>query len=218
MSKFNHYAKDLNTKANEYFKAIFAAEAELEAAEAAVKLYPKKAVLTQYDTEYEAKRLAAEARLAKAKDTKIKVNAEAARELELFYRSERTKLRNDLDNYFALNPEYLHPETMEILNSGAANANDYKRIFELAEANGNITMLRMIGSKAEEKARDESLKTEDRRIYQAITSRANQYTTDVKLSEYDSLNEVITRCVNHPSKPLIDYYNSQVVPINVEGF
>lgn len=108
MSKFNHYAKDLNNKANEYFKAIFAAEAELEAAEAAVKLYPKKAVLTQYDTEYEAKRLAAEARLAKAKDTKFKVNAEAARELELFYRTERTKLRNDLDNYFALNPEYLH--------------------------------------------------------------------------------------------------------------
>lgn len=223
MTKFNRYAVELDARAKQHISKIEAAEKELAEAELKVKMYPKKAVITAYDTEYEVERLAADARLAKAKDSKQKAYAEAAEDMKAFYETERTKLKQELDNYYALDPAALSPETMEILNSPAANENDYKRLFEIAQANRNITMIRMIGAKAEEKAADYSEFTdrEHREKYalcKNIADLSKGYTSDVRLADYDSQYSILSRCIETNSKQLLNYYDSEILPNVKEAF
>jgi len=227
MSKFNHYSMELDTKARELLETIKKANKEIEYAESKVQEYPKKAVLDmQYDTEYEANRLKYEAMLARAKADKQKAYTEGLQALKAFYQSEREKLKTELDNFYALDPQTLSPETLEILNSKAATANDYKRLFEIAQANGNITMIRLIGAKADEKSNDykDSPKTEgieNYKICRTLAEIAKGYTGEVKLGDYDSQYEILTKCIdiNRPSSiKLFDYYNSEIYPSLQEGF
>jgi len=205
MSKFNHYAKDLDSKAKEHFSIILAADRELKEAEAERGLYPS--VVPQFETlEQNQKRLAAELRLSKAKDNKAKANENARKDLDSFYKAERVKLSKELDDYYALNPSDLQPEIMEMLKSGAANSKDFKRLFELAEADNNITMIRMIGAAAEEKGKDETNR-EYQVIYNSIAHKAKEYTGAVQLANYEAHKDVIDRCINNHG--LIDFYNNQ---------
>lgn len=218
MSKFNHYALELDNRAKEHLKRIDAAEAELSAAAEDVKRYPKKAVINmQYDADYELSRVKAESRFMAAKIEKQKAYKEAAEDMKDFYETERAKLKQELDIYYALDPGSLSPETMEILNSSAATEADYKRLFEIAQANRNITMIRLIAAKANEKAADyaeytDRVHREKYAICKNLAEAANSYTSDVKIADYDSQYSILSRCIDTNSKQLISYYDAEILP------
>lgn len=187
MSRFNSYARDLDKKARELFNQVVNAKIKLEEAKDKMSQYSAN---LPYDYEYNINKQKAKLELEEAKQG-AEVANNALSEFERYYKGERIKLLHSLNEYFALDPELLHPETMEILNSGIATANDYKRLYELAESNNNITMLRMIGARADEFSKTEGLKTEDRALLKFLSSKANAYSSDVKIADYDSQYEIL---------------------------
>ena len=158
MSKYHHYARDLNdafiearTAYKEAFDKFRKAETELRDCESACKGY----MAVPYDKE--------NARLK----AKLKYNDEKQAMMECDawdkFNAHREELKAALDKELQadslVNPDKLDHNAVYLLDSGAMNAEDYLSFAE--KYKGNNTMLRLIGT-AVEKALSGDVKIEER--------------------------------------------------------
>lgn len=205
MSKFNSYAKRLNTAAKEAFEKYKKAEKIYQAAENAKRNAP-------WDTTQE-RRTLLEARLIETRNDLKKAQAEMSSSLETL-KAIRGELVEDLGNTYQANPADIDPNTMELLKSGILTPAEYVNLANQAGKNGNNTMLRIIGSYAE-KIAQETRNQEERGALFTIAQRAKTSTGAEELGRFDALVDTFKRCTNNPD--MIGYWD-ELTRENIETF
>ena len=194
MSKFNKYAKELESITFEAVKKLKDAEEKERATQQALDLHPERRgfVDASYDIEYQRRKLA---------------HDEAKEELRKATADIRARLKADTDYYFAVDPKQLQPEVMSFLESGMLNVNDYSKLMKVAISDNNVTMIRMIADRAK-KAADNTNNDRERLSLLAISEEASLYTTETYLAAFDSISSVSETCMHNTR--IADHWNTDL--------
>ncbi len=196
MSKFNHYARELNEIANEAFDAFKKAEKKLnEATEERNKYNRYGGNIPQG--------LAAEHARAKADYLEAKDAYTAAKKRLFASDNEQVKtLRKNLmaaiEAENMADPAQLDTATLELLKSGILSANEYAHLMGEAKRCNNNTMVRMIGKyagEAAERASDPMQAASLRSI--SMDSKSAGYADRVQA--FDNMVNVMNRAANNPA-------------------
>lgn len=205
MSRFNSYAKKLETITFEAVKKIKDAEERYKKADASSKEYPERfgMIEASYQREYLKRQL--ELNDAKENLKKVKENTPKAFKAEL---SElRRRLQNEVNDYFAIDASKMQPEVVSFLNSGILKVNDYVKLMDVAVSEGNISMIRLIADRAEKYASSID-DVRERATLKAIASKVDNYKPETYMTAFDSIAYVSDRCLNNTR--LIDYWNTDL--------
>ena len=205
MSKFNSYAKKLDEQARAAFKAYRDAEAAYKKAEQKAREYPQRHGMV--DAQYAAKSARAQADFLEAKEAYRK-----AKGVLESHKSEIAALRKELvaelDDHYAADPAALDSNTLELLKSGVLKANEYAKLMDKAQSDGNYTMARMIakyaGDAAAERGNKYGQNDEQARVLRGISYTANQNNGNETLQAFDLMGDVYNRAVNNPG--MIDHW------------
>lgn len=205
MSKFNKYAKELESITFEAVKKLKDAEEKERATQQALDLHPERRgfVDASYDIEYQRRKLAHD----EAKEELRNLRATVPEELRKATADIRARLKADTDYYFAVDPKQLQPEVMSFLESGMLNVNDYSKLMKVAISDNNVTMIRMIADRAK-KAADNTNNDRERLSLLAISEEASLYTTETYLAAFDSISSVSETCM-HNTK-IADHWNTDL--------
>jgi hypothetical protein len=196
MTKYNHYAKELDeafkTARAEYKKAY---EEYIEAKKA-FEILPKLLV----DVERKEKTR------HNYKLAEIKFN-EANRTVWQNFNNRRAELRRQLETEVAkngiVNPESVDMATVELLKSGVLTADDYTA---LAEKNDdNSTMLKLIAKYAKEAANDTERTASERGRLSAISTIAKDGKPKT-IRNWDDLSTVADYCSNQRNAKTANNY------------
>jgi hypothetical protein len=205
MSKFNSYARKVNDIATAAFEEYRKTEQAYKKAEEQAKKYPQRMGLV--DAQYAAKSARAQADFLEAKEEYRKAKAT----LES-HKSEiaalRKKLAAELDDHYAADPAALDSNTLELMKSGVLKANEYAKLLEKAQSDGNYTMARMIakyaGDAAKQRGSEYGQNDEQARTLRAISYTANQNNGNDTLQAFDLMADVYSRATNNPG--MIDHW------------
>lgn len=199
MSKFNVFAKKLDEQARASFKAYLDAESAFKEAEQAAKDYPQRSGVS---SEYQAKAARAQADLIVSKQ-KYDEARRTFRESDRQFNNLRRDLEAAVSDAYAADPGQLDANTLELLKSGILRADEYSRLIEKAKAEGNATMVRMIGRYVEQAAdtRGKKYGTIDKEAaaLRAAGYQCKAYTGADQLDTFDALESVYRRCTNNPA-------------------
>lgn len=205
MSKFNSYARKVNDIATAAFEEYRKTEQAYKKAEEQARQYPQR--MGMVDAQYAAKSARAQADFLEAKEAYRKAKAT----LES-HKSEiaalRKELVSELDDHYAADPAALDGSTLELLKSGVLKANEYAKLMDKAQSDGNYTMARMIAKYAGDAAADVGKKygdnSEQARTLRAISYTANQNNGNDTLQAFDLMADVYNRATNNPG--MIDHW------------
>ena len=205
MSKFNSYARKVNDIATAAFEEYRKTEQAYKKAEEQARKYPQRHGVV--DAQYAAKSARAQADFLEAKEAYSK----AKRVLES-HKSEiaalRKELVSELDDHYAADPAALDSATLELMKSGVLKANEYAKLMEKAQSDGNYTMARMIakyaGDAAEQRGSKYGQNDEQARTLRAISYTASQNNGSDTLQAFDLMSEVYNRATNNPG--MIDHW------------
>ena len=219
MSKFNDYARRLDTLARENFQKYINAKEEYENACDKLAQYPQH--YGNVDHEYERKRVRAIADHAEAKaafDVVKNEYADTVREVEKI----RAELVNAIEADYIVDPAQLDNNTLELMKSGVLKPADYEQFMNDALENENHAMVRMIAKYAEEASKALETSGVDQKTYYEGRERLNNVVNACKtddgreyLEAFDVIAETYRRTVNNPS--MIRYWD-QLTTHAVEGF
>lgn len=205
MSKFNKYAKELESITFEAVKKLKEAEEKERQTKEALDRHPEKKgfVDLAYDIEYQRRKLAHD----EATENLRIIRASVPNELSKATKEIRSRLKADADYYFAVDPKQLQPEVMSFLESGMLNVNDYTKLMKVAISDNNVTMIRMIADRAK-KAADTVGNDRDRLSLLAISDEASLYTTESYLAAFDSIASVSETCMHNTR--VADHWNTDL--------
>lgn len=203
MSKFNDYARRLDTLARENFQKYTNAKEAYEDACDKLDQYPQR--FGYVSEEYERKRLRAIADHADAKaafDVVKNEYADTVREVEKI----RAELVNAIEADYIVDPAQLDNNTLELMKSGVLKPADYERFMNDAIENENHAMVRMIAKYAEEASKALETSGVDQKTYYEGRERLNNVVNACKtddgreyLEAFDFLADVYKRSVNNPA-------------------
>lgn len=219
MSRFNEYARRLDTLAKESFSKYEQARTDYENASDKLAQYPQH--FGNKDIEYERKRLRAIADHSEAKaafDVVRREYADTVREVEKI----RAELVNAIEADYIVDPATLDNNTLELMKSGVLKPADYERLMNDALEDKNHAMIRMIAKYAEEASKqlmesglDQSTVYHGRERLSAVINAAKRDDGREYLEAFDYITEAYRRTVNNPS--MIKYWD-QLTAEAVEGF
>lgn len=219
MSKFNDYARRLDTLARENFQKYINAKEEYENACDKLAQYPQH--YGNVDHEYERKRVRAIADHADAKaafDVVKNEYADTVREVKKI----RAELVNAIEADYIVDPEQLDNATVELLKSSVLKPADYERFMNDALENENHAMVRMIAKYAEDASKALENSGMEQSKYFESRERLNNVVNACKtddgreyLEAFDFLADVYKRSVNNPA--MIPFWD-QLTTHAVEGF
>ena len=200
MSKFNSYARKVDEIAKAAFEDYRKAEQAYKKAEEQARKYPQRHGMV--DAQYAAKSARAQADFLEAKEA-----MKAAKTAFEGHKSEiaalRKELVSELDDHYAADPAALDSATLELLKSGVLKANEYGKLMDKAQSDGNYTMARMIakyaGDAAEQRGSKYGQNDEQARTLRAISYTAGQNNGSNTLQAFDLLSDVYSRSVNNPA-------------------
>ena len=205
---FHNYAKSLDSIVKTAFKEYENAETEYRIAEKALQEMPERA---RADSQYLSARLLAQDKYQKARDNLFRAKSKFSSLPMIEIKKLRNQLENEIQEEFSAKPEQIDQNTLELLKSGILEPREYSRLLE----NSNLTMRRIIGQYAREKA-DEIMKTNGQNDPKAAEllsveyqSRQNEGTQF--LNNYDALTNVFARCINNPA--MIRQWDTLVSPL-----
>lgn len=158
MSKFNHYAKKLDSIAKQAFEDYDGAKRALKAAEKLVTDTPEYRVGMNSELarpEYQLKVIKAQEGLIIAKENLRKEKQKLEEHLKEFAQM-RMELEEELKTEYAMNPADLDANTMELLKSGILKPSDYAILMDKAQDAENFTMMRMIAKYANDAEKENS--------------------------------------------------------------
>ena len=211
MSKFNRFATKLDIIAREAFGTFEQLDKRMRDAQNKLKNYPERHGLVP--AEYQAEQAKARASYFEAKAAMDK----AKRELPDNARKEAAIVREELEkalfDKFAVHPDQVNIQTMELLKSGILKDSEYVFLVNDAIEHENYTMARIIAKQAEDMANT-------RPANEAVILRhvaeigKKDYSADF-LSTYDGLVEIMNRCLNNLD--MADHWGEFTMEIT-EGF
>lgn len=208
MSKFNDYARRLDTLARENFQKYTNAEEEYKRTRSAADMFPKKSITS---AEYEAKRARAIADFKEAEQAFKNVREEYAATLNEVAQI-RTELVNAIEEDHIVDPAQLDNATVELLKSGILKPADYVKIMDEAKNSGNHTMIRLITKYAEDASKALENSGMEQRKYLESRACLNNVITAGRtddgreyLEAFDFLADAYRRSVNNPA--MIPYWD-----------
>ena len=197
MSKYNSYARELDSIAREAFGEIEKLDDAVEAARKDVQENPGIHFMPKYPTEDMLKKVsaakAARKKLSDAENARSRFFANYGAEGRAKYRKRveivRQELSDTLDADFGLNPDDLDMKAVKILENGGLNAKDFKGLLKKYES--NPTMLRTIRKHLKDatEADLENKELRDVYLYDEIGRQADESYLDT----FDDLNSVFER-------------------------
>ena len=219
MSRFNEYARRLDTLARENFQKYINAKEEYENACDKLAQYPQH--YGNVDHEYERKRVRAIADHAEAKaafDVVKHEYADTVREVEKI----RAELVNAIEEDYIVDPAELDNATVELMKSGALKPADYVKIMDEAKSSGNHTMIRLITKYAEDASKalensgmEQSEYLKSRACLNNVISVGKTDDGREYLEAFDYIAEAYNRTVKNPG--MISYWE-QLTARAVEDF
>lgn len=217
MSKFNEYARRLDTLARKSFEKYEQARIKYEDASNKMAGYP----LRLGDKEYERKRLRAIADHAEAKEAFNAAKREYTGTLEEV-KMIRAELVNAIEEDYSVDPAQLDNNTIELMKSGVLKPADYVRLMNDALKNENHGMIRIIAKYADEASAQLQKSGLDQKTVYDGRERLNGVIQAAKtddgreyLQAFDYLTEAYSRTVNNPA--MINYWD-QLTTNAVEDF
>ena len=219
MSKFNDYARRLDTLARENFQKYTNAKEEYERACDKLEQYPQR--YGNVDHEYERKRLLAMSAHAEAKavfDVVKQEYADTVREVEKI----RAELVNAIEEDHIVDPAQLDNATVELLKSGILKPADYVKIMDEAKNSENHTMIRLITKYAEDASKalensgmEQSKYFESRACLNNVITAGKTDDGREYLEAFDVIADTYRRTVNNPG--MIRYWD-QLTARYIEDF
>ncbi len=204
MSRFNKYAKELESITFDAVKKLKDAEEKERKTQEALDMHPERRgfVDASYDIEYQRRKLAHD----EAKEELRTLRATVPEELRRATADIRARLKADADYYLAVDPKQLQPEVMSFLESGMLSVNDYAKLMKVAISDNNVTMIRMIADRAKKAAATGS--DRERLPLLSIADEASIYTTEAYLAAFDSISSVSETCMHNTR--LADHWNTDL--------
>lgn len=204
MSRFNKYAKELESITFDAVKKLKDAEEKERKTQEALDMHPERRgfVDASYDIEYQRRKLAHD----EAKEELRTLRATVPEELRKATADIRARLKADADYYLAVDPKQLQPEVMSFLESGMLSVNDYSKLMKVAISDNNVTMIRMIADRAKKAAATGS--DRERLPLLSIADEASIYTTEAYLAAFDSISSVSETCMHNTR--LADHWNTDL--------
>ncbi len=204
MSRFNKYAKELESITFDAVKKLKDAEEKERKTQEALDMHPERRgfVDASYDIEYQRRKLAHD----EAKEELRTLRATVPEELRRATKDIRARLKADADYYLAVDPKQLQPEVMSFLESGMLSVNDYSKLMKVAISDNNVTMIRMIADRAKKAAATGS--DRERIPLLSIADEASIYTTEAYLAAFDSISSVSESCMHNTR--LADHWNTDL--------
>lgn len=207
MSKFNQYAKRLDTTVKEAFADYRKAEKAVKKAADRMSEWNNEVIK---NNDYE--RLAQKARAA-ADYEEARVNLRVS---EVYLRSVREDIRMirdeltaAVDSAYCVDPKKIDGNSLELLKSGIMNARDYQNMLRKAQEADNVTMVRLIGKYANDMA-DRADKKHDqnsRAQFNAIAEQCRKGNDGSQyLKTFDSLANAFAKCTENTA--MIDKWDS----------
>lgn len=196
MSKFNNYARELNTIATEAFKSYTEAEQRLKAATDAMSKYNRFGGNIPQGLAAEHARAKADYLEAKDAYTAAKKGLSASDNEQV--KTLRKNLMAAIEAENMADPAQLDTATLELLKSGILSANEYAHLMSEAKKSSNNTMVRLIGKyagEAAERATDPMQAASLRGI--TYDSKSAGYADRVQA--FDNMLDVMNRAANNPA-------------------
>lgn len=197
MSKYNSFARELDTIAHEAFSEIEKLDNAVEAARKDVHENPGVHFMPKYPTEDMLKKVsaakAARKKLSDAENARRRFFADYGAEGRAKYRKRietvRQELSDTLDADFELNPDDLDMKAVKILESGGLSAKDYRGLLKKYE--NNQTMLRTIRKHLKGATEADLENKELRDVY--LSDVIGRQADESYLDTFDDLNSVFER-------------------------
>lgn len=209
MSRFNDYAKRADAAAKAAFKEYREAERAYREAEKKVNSIPKgtNGVLPKYQADH----ARAQADFYEKRDA-YKAAHNKFINSENVLAGIRRELAAEINEAYAADPAAMDSNTIELLKSGVLNADEYVRMFEKAENEGNHTMARMIGKYADDAAAaitDRNGRNDPNALLLRRVAHAGKANDGREyLEAFDSIANVYHRCTRNGA--LIDSWDDLV--------
>ena len=198
MSKFNKYAREVDSYIKEIFREYIEIENKYETAKNKFNNTKKPAYVS------DASEIAKYARI-KADYEEAKADYEKMRR-EMFSKGEKLKaikseLEKSIAESFAVKPEQLDNATLELLKSEIMTASEYDRLIDRAIREDNATMVKLISKYAKERADKEEANrnTESARIFRVVAYKGNSTSGKEYLDSFDTMTDCFNRCMRNPS-------------------
>jgi hypothetical protein len=199
MSKFNHYAKELNEIAKASFGVYRKAEKGLKDAEDYMN---KHAENPRNDAQEQIIASQAKTTYLTAKEDFDQIKKTFGEEGSSKIKQLREELENAIDREYCLKPEDIDNNTLELLKAGIMTGKEYKRLADAAEAKGNHTMSRLIGKYAEEaserSAKENGENDRETALLRSVATQSRKNTGRENLAVFDSMSSAFDRCLVNP--------------------
>lgn len=193
MSRFNEYAREVDSALKAYFERFESAKAKVVDLEGKVE---KAAMDHSLEGQYRLAKLRVDLDAAQDAFSAVKrENKEILREIN----KTRANLEIEAEKAFCVNPSMIDDKTMKLLEIGIMTVADFETLAADAEAAENFTMLRILGHAADEAAEGyyKGNRTAVQRL-SVVSDLADRYTTGAVLHSFDEIVSVAKLAVGDP--------------------
>lgn len=195
MSKFNTYAKELDTVARDAFAGLTEAKAALDRATEKRNAYPEKRGVV--DSSYMAKSARAKADYVEARDKYEALRRSMPERCNVKIKEIRERLEKSLAAYYEKKPEAIDANALALLQSGVMRPDDYATLFNRYVNESNFTMLALVGKCAADAAipiaERDGANAPDAVQLRVIAANAKTYNGDAYRKAFDFLADTLNR-------------------------
>lgn len=201
MSKFNNFAKELDSVARDAFKELTEAKTALDRATEKRDACPERHGIV--NAEYAAKSARAKADYVEARDKYDVLRRSLPESCNGKIKGIRERLEKSLAARYEVKPEHVDGNAVELLKSGIMRPDDYATMFNNMVSAENFTMARLIGKYAADSANAIAEKdgnnAPDAVQLRVIASNARTYNGDCYRQAFDYLTDTLHRSLNNPA-------------------
>ena len=199
MSKFNVYAKELDTVARDAFGELNEAKTALDRATEKRDAYPEKHGIV--NAEYAAKSARAKADYVEARDKYDVLRRSLPERCNVKITEIRERLEKSLAAHYEKKPEAIDANAVALLQSGVLRPDDYANLFNRYVNESNYTMLALCGKFAGDAAipiaERDGANAPDAVQLRVIASNAKTYNGNAYREAFDYLVDTFNRTMKN---------------------
>lgn len=201
MSRFNVYARELDTVARDAFKELNEAKTALDRATEKRDAYPEKHGIV--NAEYAAKSARAKADYVEARDKYDVLRRSLPESCNGKIKEIRERLEKSLAAHYEKKPEAIDANALALLQSGVLRPDDYANLFNRYAKESNFTMLALVGKCAADAAipiaERDGANAPDAVQLRVIASNAKTYNGNAYREAFDYLADTLNRTIKNTS-------------------
>lgn len=201
MSKFNTYAKELDTVARDAFGELNEAKTALDRATEKRNAYPEKHGIV--NAEYAAKSARAKADYVEARDKYDVLRRSLPESCNGKIEGIRERLEKSLAAHYEKKPEAIDANALALLQSGVLRPDDYANLFNRYVKESNFTMLALVGKCAADAAipiaERDGANAPDAVQLRVIAANAKTYNGNAYREAFNYLADTLNRTMKNTS-------------------